>query len=563
MSITHEELAHGLDAFERLLEAHPILGPEFRASAEEFFGAPAPPGEGEPARAARRRWAEWALFERTSPSLGRLGAEVLLDAWRETLSPQIGAQADRWLESQAGCFAVTEVEAGTGVRLVDLAGLSDLFADEPQASRALKPGDLIVGRLYPTSEGAYTFSPAAGLFRNPELVEALERDLEQARRAHGRSLLRLAQDVLEKMFWPRAGEASGPAPNESSSGDPVEAAREFLAAGGLDEEVVGGLLRDLAARPLDPEHLTPGAGDSLARALEHVAFETDLDLEAARRILLAAWKRLGGEARAGSSGGARPDELSLAVAELDRRLAAGDDVEASFDDLERRLGLSELSVEEDETARAPAPDFPGVVPALVEEFLWERGRPEVGDPAARGEGAEVLRAFGRFGAELGLPDELSPEHLLRFAAFWLPESGELREAAGAERAIASLEAFRSWAVDQHDLAALDAAKGDLADLALSLPRIAPALAALAAAGAVQPTEEVGGELLEVLAAGAGEGGVLVRTLDGEERTVILPPQAARHLVPGDRLRAVRQGGRLEVRCVYPPQIVRLAPPEQS
>src|SRR6202008_1885816 len=141
-------------------------------------------------------------------------------------------------------------------------------------SRALAPGDLRVGRIFPVGDTLYRISHASGFFRDPRLLEAVRADLEHAPGGR-RGGLRLSQRDLEGMFFGGSGGAEGPSEGGLAP-DPgpgaVEAARRCLAAGGLEPSDVDDVLAELASEPFDPRAVLPGAGDRLGEILATLAF---------------------------------------------------------------------------------------------------------------------------------------------------------------------------------------------------------------------------------------------------------------------------------------------------
>jgi hypothetical protein len=217
-------------------------------------------------------------------------------------------------ESTAGVFEVTRVDPGRGVSLWDLAALHEYAVDEALGSQLLRPGDLIAGRIFPVAiDGAplHRLSRAAAMWRDPRLLAAVKKDLEHAREmrpAHLRGTLRLRQSEIEAMFHtavPQTAERADP----SASGDqPVADARAVLEAGGLHPSTIEAMLGRLAREAPGPASLLPGASDALGEILEELAFESNVDLEAARRALLLAWVAIHANDRGGGTrGGARPD----------------------------------------------------------------------------------------------------------------------------------------------------------------------------------------------------------------------------------------------------------------
>lgn len=571
-----EGLEQGLELFRRLLEEDPVLREEYLLSAAQYFVAGQAPDPATPEGAsAAHRHLEWFLFERVSDPVRELSAEQLLERWRQRAPEDVAGHQEAFLESYAGIFAVTDVDPGRGAWLQDLAGLGRYPVAEPEASRLLASGDLIVGRLYPVGEALYRISRGAGFFREPDLVRALEADMQRLREARSHAILRIAQRELEATFWgPRRPVAAD---------DPVGEARRTLALAQVPAAEIEDILARLAAVPLDPRDPTPGIDDPLAEVLAQLAFHSDVDLGLARRQLLLAWRRLSqGEAAppAGSEPGREAIDVRRAVDELDRRLRAGEDVGRSFDELEQALGLDRLGDEEPGThtgsARAAAPgpeqpaevgdtvpDFPGVVGAMVEEYLWEADFE--GEPVPS-EDAGTLRLFGRFEHSLGVFEELRVRDVLRFAAFWLPESGTLESAAGARTALEALGRFCHWAERVHALPNLAGVQERLGELELGLARVAlanqslevaPSLEGLGAATSVQGPRQAG-QLYEFLA-DLGQGRARVRDLGDAEHELWARPQTTRLLAQGDRVRASLEGGRLLIHCCYPAQIAQLAP----
>lgn len=544
MTIDPERLERGLRFFADAVQTDPELLAEFEASRADFLaeGQSADPDE---ALRAARRHLEWFLFERESAQLGGLPVQELLPAWRERASaeaPELLEREEAWLATHAGIFEVSSVDEGVGAWLHDLAGLGEFAIGDETGSRVYRAGDLIVGRLYPTDEVRFTLSPVAGFYRNDSLRDALRRDLQRQRDARDRRVLRLSQLELERMFWaPQAGGAPT---------DPVGDARRFLTAGGLDGRTIEGIFARLSGVPFDPDAVVHGGDDVLGEVLDALAFDTQLDLDAARRLLLHAWASLAAprpaaDAPAGDAKGAGEADVRAAMAEFDADRARGLGVEESFAELERRLGLDDLGDDEDD---APAPDFPGAVAAVVEEFLWER--------AASGEAeseraSDLLRLLGRYGESVGVFENLGGRDLLVFASWWVLEHGDLRDADDAVALLDVLERFCAWAESEHEVALHTDFAARIASLRETLPRAVEA-ARRHADDAAGDT----GELYEFVSAISG-GRATVRDRSGDEPSLALGP-LAEELERGDLLRARRgDDDALRVYCVYPPEAAEL------
>lgn len=542
MIIDPNQLETGLRFLAEAVEASDELRVEFEASRKTFFVDHDPSlGSPEERLRAARRHLEWFLFERESRHLAGLPVQELLPAWRERVAaeaPELLERESAWLATHAGVFEVSSVEPGVGAWLHDIAGMGEFPVQDPAGSKVYLEGDLIVGRIYPTDEIRYTISPAAAFYRNPQLLEALRRDLSRHRDESDQRVLRLAQIELERMFW------SGP--GSITPVDPVGDARAFLMEEGLDRRTVDGILTRLAAAPFEADSVVHGADDALAEIMTALAFDTDLDLEAARRHLYHAWAALSGPKPARHEQAGNEVDVRTAIEEFDEDRARGMSVEESFAELERRLGLDELTDEDEE---APAPDFPGAVAAMVEEYLWEcasQGRAE--DERS----AEHLRLFGRFAEPVGVFENLGPRDLLVFASWWVLEHDALNDETDAQSLLAALERFCRWAEDEHEVSLYTDFAPRLGGLRETLPRAVRAKRR----HALDAGEDTG-ELYEFIGE-TGEGRAKVRDQSGDEPLLELGP-LAKELARGDLLRARRSADdALAVYCIYPPEAAELS-----
>lgn len=542
MIIDPEQLETGLRFFAEAVEASPELLAEFEASRKAFFVDHDPSiGSPEERLRAARRHLEWFLFERVSRHVGGLPVQELLEAWRERVmaeAPELQERESAWLATHAGVFEVSSVEPGVGAWLHDIAGMGEFPVQDAAGSKIYLEGDLVVGRIYPTDEIRYTISPAAAFYRNPTLLEALRRDLGRHRDENDQRVLRLAQIELERMFW------SGP--GTIAPKDPVGDARAFLLESGLDRRTVEGIFARLSVAPFEADSILHGADDVLGEIMTALAFDTDLDLEAARRHLWHAWALLSGPKTSSFEQAGNEVDVRTAIEEFDADRAKGMSVEASFAELERRLGLDQVA---DEDEDEPAPDFPGAVAAMVEEFLWERtaqGSPE------QDRAAEHLRQLGRFAEPVGVFENLGPRDLLVFASWWVLENDVLEDEADSQTFIAVLERFCQWAEAEHEVSLYTDFAPRLGALRENLPRAVRAKRRHARAAG-----EDTGELYEFLGL-TGDGRAKVRDQSGDEPALELGPLAA-ELAQGDLLRARRGADdALAVYCVYPPEAAELS-----
>lgn len=553
MTTPADAIDQALEGYSVLIREDETLSAELLASAEEFFGREAPEGSPGEVLLAARRHLEWFILERHSPALFGTPVERLLDRWSDSVDAEVSDHSRALLDSFSGLFEVGDVRAGEGAWLRDVAGFGSYALLEPEASHNLRAGDLLVGRLFPVGDGLHRISRAAGFFREPSLLEALERDLQRTRESRGHNVLHLSQSELERMFWVAGRQ---PMPEDTSS-----EARAVLSAGGVASFRTEQILAVLRAAPYDPERLVPGAGDPLGEILTELAFDTDVDLEAARRALTLFWARPQA-ARGPSAQPVAPsptsddgDEQKDARAAVDafaRGRESGVDLELLIRNLERDLELGEGADEDEgegEEADSPVPDFPGVVGALVTEFLWEAGL-EVGEATAARYAS--LRALGEYGQRIGLAEALDESELLRFTTFWIHERGLLTDSGAARDLLDALEAFCTWLESSHGIPLASTFGPTLAGLRESLPRVVELNLSLAQA----PTEDTG-ELYEVRGDEHGRFAG-VRDRAGNESPV-LPTDAslAERLRPADRIRGrMTEGGLAIYRC-YPPEAAQL------
>ena len=534
MSIDPPDVDRSLEVLLRVVRAQPGAGEELETSRSEFFHGAAPtgaPGEGQ---RASRRFFEWFLLERPCAALGGVPIEWALHRFDTLAEVDLGEEQLRaLLSSRCSVFQVTGVAQGEGVWVRDLAALGEYPLAEPEGSHALEADDVIVGRLFAVGDSLYRASPAAGVFRNQELLRALTNDLEALRRAR-RGVLRLSQSELETMFWRRA---------ESEREDPIELARAFLADAGVEAAQIDAILAQLAHAQFDPQRVVVGGHDVLGTILDRLAFDTEIDLERARSVLFDAWCVLSDTSseRSTTRNGSAPRDPRAAIEAFDRGRDAGRDLETLFRELENDLDLEAESVDPDANDGAPAPDFPGVVGAMVEEFLWETERSRGADAAQR---LAVIRAFSEFGAGHGVFENLGARDLILFASVWLAERGQLRNAAEARAMLAALREFCAWAQDSQDVELLRAYDEHLPPLEESLPRLVEANR-WCLDGSGRRSEVF--ECVEVNRASAR-----LRDHHGEEFLAALDSRVLAALRAGDRLRGARSAnGACDVFRCYP------------
>jgi hypothetical protein len=547
MSFEPIDVDRALDELRRLLAARPDVAAEFLASRTEFFGHVAPLADGDEARRAARRHSEWFLLERPSNALGGAPIEWALHSRSELGDAELDDEAlQALISSRCGVFEVTSVTPGEGAWVRDLGAGGEYPLHEPAASLELAPKDVIVGRLFAVGASLYGVSPAAGVFRNTKLLDALVRDVETLRTGR-RGVLRLSQLELENMFW------GGPASSAPKQGDPVVRAKEFLVGSGVSEALAESMLEQLKSTPYEAARLVHGVRDGLAHVLERLAFETNVDLAQARVLLLEAWPALAlpTPPRKRSEPVSAPrGDVRAAIDAFDRGRDAGRDLEELFRELERDLELEPEEIDPDAIDGAPAPDFPGVVNAMVDEFLWEIEREHGADEART---LAPIAKFAQFGAHIGVFENLGAHDLLLFAAVWLPERGGLRDAHQARAVLNALRRFCAWTQESQDVALLDAYSGHVEALEASLPRLVDANA-LRAEAASDPSR---GTLYEFV---RREGArATLRDRLGNEHQLGLDAALSSKLEPGDWLRASVEGDVALVHCCYPPQMAQLAP----
>lgn len=552
MQDPENSLEQALQRYVRLIHADPDLAQQWNSSKQEFFGASRERSGAD--QLAQRRFMEWFVLERHSSSLRGTPVDKLLVAWRKgcpSEDKEFLEDIEHALQASfTGAFEVGEVHPGAGAWLRDVAGFGEFALAEPGGSIGLTRGSLLVGRLFPLGGGVHHASRAAALLQDPTLNQAVEADLNRLRENGGPNIRHLSAPDLETMFW-GAGSLSTPE-------NPVKDARQLLVEAGVLPEIAEDYIRRFAGAEFDSDRLAHGGQDLLGEILNELAFDTRVDLGLARSALTHAWAGLGPRPAATANKScdqtaetdmdADPDlARKLAVEAFTSGRASGHDIEQLFDALEEELELDDDDPEEDP---GEAPDFPGVIDAMLAEFRWELDAAGDGQAEAH---VLALAELSRFGQGIGVFEDLDQRALLRFTAFWLPEQGRLRKSQDVVAALNALEAFCSWAQEAHEMPLLESFGGQLTSLRVSLPRIL-ALAKSYEPGA--PGGDDSGELYEVRKVDGRR--VTVASRSGNETVVELKPELSAGLQSADRIRArIALDGKTRVFCVYPPEAALL------
>jgi hypothetical protein len=536
-----EAIDRGLETFLALIRENPELSAEFEASLPEFFPAGAPTGDPRETLLAARRHVEWFVLERISRTLHGSPVEILLEEWKARTSADEERDEPAFLNSFTGIFVVTSVQDSAGMWLRDIVGFGEYPVSDPEGAALLREDDLIAGRMFPIEDSVHHLSRAAAYFRDDVLREAVKRDIESLRESlgHGR-VYHVSQLEIEQMFF-----TAKPQP-KSAGPDPVAAARTLLAKSGIDDARAEELLARLAQEPYDGGRLIHGAGDQLAEILDELAFETEIDISDARRTIVQAWHSLAGptpEEVQPEPESQEQIDASAALEAFDKGRKADADLEILISNLARDLDVD--ADDDSDEEESPAPDFPGVVGAMIEEFFWEIAAEHGADERQR---LAPLTKLGRFARELGTFEALTAAELLRFTTFWLHEEREIASEEEGRVLVDALESFCAWAEEAHGMPLREEFGPTLERLRASLPPIAAVNTLIP-----RPEEGAVGELYEVRDA-LDSGARLLLDRAGNEHSAYLAPELAERLPQGARLRGrIQPDSHAVVFCCYPPE----------
>ncbi|MGE3175039.1 MAG: hypothetical protein AB7O97_20595 [Planctomycetota bacterium] len=528
------------DLYERAL-ADARVRTEFQRARREFFGdvdREHPVGANP---AAELRFVEWVMLERDCVQFAAVPIDVL--------DGGLGAEAASDLrESMVGAFLV-ESAAGDRAQARDLQDQATLELQAPAG--ALRAGDLVVGRLFPGELDGWIPSPAIALHRpGHQLSAAFGRDL--ARLALDR---RLSQVELEHLLLRRPE----PAPKAVRPIEHLEADLDaVLRAGGAD---------GIAAEVSESLANSPRPSAVIGPLLEQLAFDTDVDLDRARRALVELWNAQHHDelaaAEVAAAAAAAPDADDAPVADdeptaeglgqrlvrmLDEGLAQQRDVGELFQQIEAMAGIEPDDDDDDDLgevgASALAAAFEvgdvGNLGPLVTEFVWEtdQGGSEV---------EATLQLWVGLQQNAPLPhanlEEVTGQDLMRLLLHVYLRAAPQRRAAEVRAAHAALQQFAGWAADTQELSLQDALAACQGALLEHVDRLQEASVRLSgssapAAGATADAQPILLRVEDVDPKGFG-----VRS-DAGSHWIAVEPETAALLRPTDLvLGTLRTGGR--------------------
>ncbi|MBK9383894.1 MAG: hypothetical protein IPN34_03575 [Planctomycetes bacterium] len=439
-----DDLKDLLERLEARVRQDSGLARELEESALRFHGGRDHTSQ---SSAAEQRHREYFFLERESP---RFGTTPILG-----LAPEIDAEdaelVDALCGSHASLFEVLQTEGleSRAVRVEDLASGRVLLLADADFRGLAEVGDLIVGRVFPLRGDEALLSAGAARLHDPELLDAVKRDLGQTRSERPRAA-RLSQLELEELFF-------RPRSQSVRALEHVEADLLGFLEGAGSDLAVAEEMRELA---LGAESV----GAFLGPLLEDLAFDTSCDLDVARKLALEYWQAQQALRNSAPNGPKRAElhrekqaeasARSSAVEAFERGRAQGKNLDELFQELESALGLNE-GEEEDVDSEAPW-EIVGIAP-IVEEYAWDRER--VGEPLEEEERRQVLSMAQAWDALARPPasvDSLDAAMVRDYALIELPRwvrgqafRESAHEAACLLRAWRNFDRFCAWLDAEH------------------------------------------------------------------------------------------------------------------
>ena len=254
------------------------------------------------------------------------------------------------------------------------------------------------------------------------------------------------------------------------------------------------------------------------------------------------------------------EQRAAALAAFTQGSARGADPAQLLEALQSELGIDPDEPSPGETEE-PAPDFPGVVGAMLEEMKWELNATE---PDTDLEAFAPLDHLAEFAKPIGVFEELKGRDMFRFATFWVQEKNVLQSDAEAVALVGALRTFCNWALDAHEVDLGSEFLYALDGMEFSLPRMRHANLRLAEADRARGVSE-SGELYEIVQLEGPEpesfetSGDKVRASNGDILTVMVSAPLRDALAAGDRVRAeITLEAHARIFCCYPPEAKALA-----
>lgn len=521
------ERVRNLDQLLVRVQADPRMEAEMARARREFFGTDRPPqpAKSEEATAAYLRFCEWFLLERESENLGSTPLVRFESELEEELRSSLR-------ESIAGVFLVESV-GDEGLEVADLQ--SNVRHEVRQPAIELAVGDLMVGRLYPGQKGLHN-SAAMTVYRGgEELAGAFQRDLGSLRLERRLSQRELEHLILARLHRPEDSRGEATMPLER-----LEAALETLleSAGAPDSatEISADLRR--AERP----------GTVTGPLMDRLAFDTSIDLERLRRLLLEIWKVQHTGPREKDvviQPPAERDEPPSAeglgaelVRTLDEGLRKSEDVEVLFARLAEMAGcdLEEGAAEAETTGEGESAADLGDLAALIQEYLWETDQQE-------GAAKHYLQQWVELQQNAPVPrtdlEYVTGEDLVRLLLHVYLGAVPRQRAATVREAFSALEDFYRWAETTQEYEVSGALDPSRHTLMAQLDRLHAASLGLSSS---DRPDAVRAEPCMMRVEEVGAGGVGVRP-DGESPAwVRIAPEIATNLRVGDLVLGVLRRG---------------------
>ncbi|MDP6962837.1 MAG: hypothetical protein QGF46_01580 [Planctomycetota bacterium] len=381
----------------------PKLKDDLHAAKNEFSGG------AELDSATANSFNEWFLLERDCPLLGAPPAV----AW----APTSIEKDDIWdclLNSFFGLFHVTEIAEdeqsciGECLWSARQVRLSPLIA-------GIETGTFIPARVAQANAESHLLLPSASFIVAPDLVDSLAEDLRNIRGAQPRSR-------LSQLEWHRLFSTQAQSQTTAQSMDDALAA----ALAGQDEVTVD-YVKTLVAN------------NGVGGALDQLAFDTDLDLEAVRVALALS--------DFDSDASTNDDDVAESVIDdFLSKTSNGVDINSAFDDLESKLNLDEgstniLSEESEETG---VDDIPGFE-MWLRSYLFDC---EIQGSSVSPESGKEIEAFLNYCAQSMGQQHLDPHQLMPSTVLaYMMGATDLND---LQAKVGYLDDFVMWLVNEQD-----------------------------------------------------------------------------------------------------------------